>query len=227
MQGWSDTPFTLNLARNMWVGPEVWPLLAWLAWRRQAQLLTLWLALPVFYLLWTVLLGRGIAPWYVLGPAALSSVAVAHALDFVSRELAPAKRIAVLGLCLCCFAPLPLYGLSRTREQLSRLDGRLPMPGAAPQVVALIERSNPERLLLINCFWAYGYSHLRTGKPAESTWWHRPEDGDYVLQRAREASMVVVCHDAEHAHAEQQLRQMPREQLLDDGAYLVLGEKKR
>jgi hypothetical protein len=232
MQGWSNTPFTLNLARNMWVGPELWPLIAWLAWKRQAQLLALWLALPAFYLMWTVLLGRGVAPWYVLGPAALASVAVAHALDFVYREctqrlLAPVTRIAVVGLCVCCFAPLPLYGLSRTRTQLAHLDGRLPVPSAAPQVVTLIERASPQQLLLINCFWAFGYSHLRSGKPADSTWWHRAEDAEYVLKRARAASMVVVCHDAEHPSGEQQLRQLPRELLLDDGAYLVLGEKKR
>src|SRR5262249_3884896 len=31
MQGWGNRPFTEPYAREMWIGPEVWPLLLWLA----------------------------------------------------------------------------------------------------------------------------------------------------------------------------------------------------
>jgi hypothetical protein len=229
MQGWSTTPFTFNYARNMWLGPEVWPFIAWLAWKRQARVLALWLTLPAFYFVWSMLLGRGIAPWYVLGPAALASVALAYALDVVYRacERSYIVRIGVVGLCVCCFAPLPLYGLSRTREQLSRIGARFPMPRLPVQVIAIIEQSNPAQLLLINCFWAYGYSHLRAGKPPDATWWHRPEDAEAVLQRAQAASMFVVCREPRHEQAEQALRRLPRAPLFEDRAYLVLGEPTR
>ena len=228
MQGWSTTPFTLKLARNMWVGPELWPLLAWLAWQRQAQVLILWLGLPAFYFFWTTLLGRGLAPWYVVGPAAVASVAAARALHSVAQACArrgfnPLWQSLVVGLCASLFAPLPLYGLARSREQLLHLNGRLPTPTTAPQVTALIARLKPQHLLLINCFWAYGYSHLRTDKPSDATWWHSPQDADAVRERAQHASMVVMCHDAERQQFEQQLRAWPRARLLDDGQYLVLG----
>ncbi|HEX4353959.1 MAG TPA: hypothetical protein VHZ95_13615, partial [Polyangiales bacterium] len=74
MQGWSQTTFTLRHARAMLVGPELWPLIGWLAYRRAWRALALWLALPAFYLLWNVVLGRGMAPWYAIGPSSLASV---------------------------------------------------------------------------------------------------------------------------------------------------------
>ena len=39
LQGWADAAFSLRHARSMWVGWELWPCLAWLAWRRQLRTL--------------------------------------------------------------------------------------------------------------------------------------------------------------------------------------------
>lgn len=232
LQGWSSTPFTLGHARNMWVGPELWPLLAWLFWRRQTRTLILWLGMPLFYLAWNHLLGRGLAPWYVVGPAALSSVAAALAIDFIwmelrSRGAARWTRYAILAVCLCFFAPVPLYGLTRVRAQLVKLDGRLPEPDAADEVRSLITRRSPEKLLLVGCFWAYRYTHLRAAEPAAAVWWENVRDTEPVLAAARAASMVVLCRSSGHAAIEQELRRRASLDILyEDDRYLVLAHRR-
>jgi hypothetical protein len=233
LQGWSDTPFTLSIARRMWVGWELWPVLAWLAWRRQARVLVLWLGLPLFYLLWNRALGRGLAPWYVVGPAAFSCVAAALALDHIYgtctrwATLQPkaasvhwSPRLAV-ALCLLCLAPIPLVGLLRLREQWRKLDGRFPTPDAASHVQALIAQRQPTSVFVVDCFWAYRYSHLRGQKPATAAWWYNTNDTDRVLRAAQAAALVVTCRSPGHEQIDRLLSEPPFMLLYQDAGYLV------
>ncbi|HET8937179.1 MAG TPA: phospholipid carrier-dependent glycosyltransferase [Polyangiales bacterium] len=226
LQGWADSPFSLRHARSMWVGWELWPWLAWLAWRRQLRTLALWLALPLFYLLWSRGLGRGLAPWYVVGPAAFSSVASALALDTVYAACSGMQRRAaatwlVIAACLFCLAPIPLVGLAQVRAQLRQLAGRFPTPDAASQVQAVVTQQAPTRMLLVNCFWAYRYSHLRWGEPSQGVWWYNEHDTQDVLHNAETSSLVVTCKVPGRELIERQLREAPFELLYEDPNYLV------
>jgi hypothetical protein len=227
MQGWSTTGLTLKHARNMWLGPELWPLIGWLAWRRQTRILILWLGLPVFYLLWNRVLGRGIAPWYVVGPSALAAVAAALALDVVaaaSRTRGRLLQTLAIGLTVACVFVPPMYGLMRVRAQLVKLDGHFPEPRAAPEVRALLARLQPPQLLLIDCFWAYRYSHLRGRTPATAAWWSGSQDTERVLDEARDAPMIVVCRQPAHQPIVETLQHEPyATKLFEDKDWLVLA----
>jgi hypothetical protein len=229
MQGWSLTPLSLRHARAMGVGPELWPLMAWLAWRRQARILVLWLGLPAFYVIWTYVLGRGIAPWYVIGPAALSALAIALTLDSVfaeceRRQVQQRTIVAVLALVLGVVAPVPLLGLMRIRAKYVSLPQAFPRPRPPLEVERLITRETTDRVLLVGCFWAYRYSHLRAaGKPARAVWWAGNEDSGGVLDAARAADVIVVCRGSADQPLERLLTTDHPQRLLDDDRWLVLA----
>jgi hypothetical protein len=231
MQGWSSTPFTLRHARNMWVGPELWPIIAWLAYRREVRVLVLWLGLPAFYLGWSMLLGRGLAPWYVIGPSALSAVAAALMLDRLHAEAQRRhwpRRIAMslTAAGVLCLAPVPLLGALRVRAQVASLHGELPWPSAAPEVRAVIAEARPASVLLVSCFWSFGYSHLRAANgPASRITWSRPDEVPQVSALARAAELTVVCRDAGHALLERELAESGFDVLLEDPRWLVLRPK--
>jgi hypothetical protein len=226
MQGWSTTPFGLVHARNMWLAPEVWPWLVWLLWRRRLRILLLWLGLPAFYLLWNRVLGRGMAPWYAVGPSALASVAAAWLLgewsEFIrARGLPRALRCALLAMLLACYASVPIYGLLRVRAQLMKLQG-FPWPRSAPEVRALLARAQPADVLLVDCFWAYRYSHLRGAEPAQAIWWFGPHDDESVSARVRQSSFVVICRRPEHEAIVQRLKRESLRSAFEDRDWLVL-----
>jgi hypothetical protein len=229
MQGWSSAPFTLRDARKMWVGPELWPLIAWIVWRRDWRIVVLWLGLPAFYLAWNKLLGRGMAPWYAIGPSALSAVAGALALDLLRSELQQRGRSrwaqrALLTLAMSCFAPVPVFGLLKARAQLVQLGWELPRPSAAPEVQALLRRLRPESVLLVNCFWAYRYTHLRAARgPATATWWYSPADTGKLTELAQRAQITIVCRQPQREPLEQTLSQAGRATLFRNERWLVLG----
>lgn len=229
MQGWAKGGFTMKEARRMWVAWEMWPLIAWLVWRCEGRALVLWLGLPVFYLLWIHALSRGIAPWYAVGPSALSSVGVAQALQRVSDECQLRIRrrslqYAVLGLCASVFLWTPYYGLYKIREQWLALDGHFPEPDPARAVVAAIERRKPDDVLLVNCFWAYRYSHLRGSKPATTVHWGGAQDTEHVLESARNAPLTVACRASGNEQPlRDQLKRESLEVLYEDPRYLVLA----
>jgi len=227
MQGWSQQGLTLRHARNMWVGPELWPFIVWLAARRRVRILVLWLGMPVFYLLWSRLLGRGIAPWYVIGPASLSAVAASLLLDELRSELASRRwpgRLpeAVLVVACLCLAPVPLLGLMRVRAQVVKLAGRFPWPSAAPAVLPLLAQAQPEHLLLIDCFWAFRYSHLRgRSAPAQALWYTGPADTERVVAAALAADMSIVCRHTGQEPLERALLQQKLTVLLRDERWLI------
>jgi hypothetical protein len=228
MQGWSLTPLTLRHARAMWLGPELWPLLAWLAWRREFRTLVLWLGLPAFYVVWNKLLGRGMTPWYPIGPAALASVAAAlgvQALNDACRSatMPRAQRYGWVGVTLLCIAVVPWAGLSRAGAQFVRLHGRWPEPDAAAEVRAVLAPLDSERVVTVNCFWAYRYSHLRSRRtPAHAVWWYSAAESGNVAAAAQHADVIVVCKKPDQAALEALLRQDHPRVLLDDAAWLVL-----
>jgi hypothetical protein len=231
MQGWSVTPFTLRHARSMLLGPELWPLLGWLAWRRELRIVVLWLGLPLFYLAWNKLLGRGMTPWYPIGPAALSSVAAALAIDallracrlnHVSRTVTALTMIATLA----CIAPVPLLGLARVRAQLVQLAGSWPKPSAAALLQPILSQLHSERVLLVDCFWAYRYSHLRSRqRPAHAVWWFGPHDDAVVAAATRDAQVVIVCKQPGHEQIHALLKQHGDLALLDTERWLVLRRR--
>jgi hypothetical protein len=226
MQGWSTTPFGLVHARNMWLAPEIWPWLVWLMWRRKLRILLLWLGLPVFYLLWSRVLGRGMAPWYAVGPSALASVAAAWTLqEWVAsvraRVLSRGWQCGLLALLLASYASVPLYGLLRARAQLMKLQG-FPWPRSAPEVRALIAQRQPSNVLLVDCFWAYRYSHLRGAQPATAIWWFGPQDDESVSERVRQSAFVVICRQPEHEAIVARLKQEKLQSAFEDRDWLVL-----
>jgi hypothetical protein len=230
MQGWSLTPFGITHARAMLIGPELWPLLAWLAYRRQLRVLALWLGLPLFYLAWNRLLGRGMAPWYVVGPAAFSAVAAALAFDEVRAACAQWQLRAALSCLLwaaaiACFMPLPFRGLVAWKNQIVQLAGRLPRPRAAPGVRTALTHLQPARVLLVDCFWAYRYSHLRAAHaPATAIWWFGAADSGKVLAAARDVDAVVICKQPTHIDIARQLESTLQTKLFEDHDYVVLAQ---
>jgi hypothetical protein len=195
MQGWAQTPLSLKHARGMWVGPELWPLLVAIGLTAQRRLLVLWLGMPAFYVLWSWGLSRGLSPWYVIGPATLSAVASAPALDLVARMARPRWQRGVYAALALCFAPIAWSGVTRVAAQLRE---GVPKVHVAPEVVAILERLQPERVLLVNCFWSYGYSHLRgPHEPATRTGWPPPAELQRVVDEARAAQVTVMCRTPE------------------------------
>jgi hypothetical protein len=221
MQGWSSTAFTLKHARNMWVGPELWPFIAWLAYRREWRVILLWLALPGFYLAWSYLLGRGLAPWYAVGPSSISAVAAALALDRLRHERGRQSTHPAFALAfVLCLLPVPVLGAARLRAEWNGLRGRLPSPAIAPEVMPILEDQHPSSVLLVNCFWAFGYSHLRAANgPGTRMTWAAPED---VESAARTNALTIVCRDAEHRALELRLLERGFKSLLIHPRWLVI-----
>ncbi|MET0390768.1 MAG: hypothetical protein ABW321_32645 [Polyangiales bacterium] len=223
MQGWSATALTLKHARNMWVGPELWPFFAWLAWQRQLRSLVVWLGLPAFYLLWSGALGRGLAPWYVVGPSSLAAVAAAMGLTTLARrmqQVSRRSRVLAVGALLACLAPVPVQGALRTAAQLRSLR-RLPQPTAAAALQPILARHAPERLLLVDCFWSFGYSHLRAahGPPSRIYWWAGEAE---VARAAVAADVTIVCREPEHTAQVARLVSQGFEQIMSDDRWLVI-----
>lgn len=227
LQGWSKSPFGLGDAHSMFVGPEVWPWLLWLAWWRQTRVLVLWLGLPLFYLAWSGILGRGMEAWYALGPMSLSLVAAALGFDALHRRLrgriARPVQALLLGAALLSIAPIPLGGMHSLRERIAALGGRWPRPSPAPDVVAILKALQPKRVLVVDCFWAYRYSHLR-GRTAPGTgvWWASSADNERILQHARKADIIVIWREPGHEEIQTALRQLASAPLLETKDWLVL-----
>jgi hypothetical protein len=222
MQGWSTTPLDLRHLRTMWLGVEMWPWVGWVALRRRARIVLLWLGLPAFYLVWSRVLGRGIAPWYAVGPSALASVAVALSLEEVrsfarARQLTYRTGCALLALLIACSASPAVGGLLRARAQLWALRG-FPWPRAAPEVVAIIRERDPDAVLLVNCFWAYRYSHLRTEVPGIGAW-----DDKEVCEGLAHSDFAVLCRQPGREALEADVRRALPEVLYEDRRYEVFA----
>jgi hypothetical protein len=79
-------------------------------------------------------------------------------------------------------------------------------------------------VLLLNCFWAYGYSHLRAADgPASRMTWSTPDDVDAAARAARIHELTIVCRDADHRPLELLLIQRGLPSLLVHPRWLVLG----
>lgn len=228
LQGWSPTPLSLTHAHGMWVGPELWPLLVFLLARRQWQRLGLWLGLPLFYVLWSWVLGRGLSPWYVIGPAMLSAVVVPGAID--EAALAARARWGRWGGNLyvplvLCLLPIAYSGVLRVAAELR--DG-MPRVQVAPDVVALLEKRKPERVLLVGCFWSYRYSHLR-GPTQPAARMESPGEAELprVIDAAHEAQVTIMCRTPETRARgiEQRLAASGFDTLLVSEDYWVLQPK--
>lgn len=228
MQGWDHTGFAWKHARAMGVGPELWPLLGWLAWRKQWDLLAIWLGLPAFYLAWSFGLGRGLSPWYVIGPATLSVLALALSWQPVIALLAARLRPAV-GACLgaallmLCMLPMAWRGCLRTAQRVLALHHGLPHVEAAPEVVAQLRRVGAERVLLVNCFWSFGYSHLRgKAQPASRVYWSDDAAASNAPRAFRAVDAAVVCRTQGTPALRSSLSTQGFETLLWNDAYWVV-----
>lgn len=226
MQGWSHTALSLRHARAMGVGPEVWPLLGWLAFRARWSLLVIWLGLPAFYLLWSLGLGRGLSPWYVLGPASLSALAAALSLGELRaavQRLSGRRASAVLFVAAACLTPMSLRGALRTGGQLLALRHGLPRVDDAPQVKALLQRVDAQRVLVVNCFWSYGYSHLRaTAEPARRAFWSGDASVSSMAVALGEVDVGIFCATPELPALRQRLSGAGFETLLSNRDYWVV-----
>ena len=224
LQGWSATPFDLKHAHNMWIGPMLWPFVGLLLWLRRFRALAIWLALPLFYLAWSRGLGRGLAPWYSIGPSALSAVALALVLDALRNELKrrhASPRVAALGVfvVLLCVASVPVMGALRVRAQLRSLS-EFPRPRVAESVMALLAQRRPQSVLLVNCFWSFGYSHLRAvDAPASRLYAGKAAE---VYPAAHAADLTIVCRDPNNAAMEHELGARDLVTVLSDRQWLVL-----
>jgi hypothetical protein len=156
-------------------------------------------------------------------------VAGALALDLLRSELqhrawSRSAQRALLTLAMLCFAPVPVFGLLKARAQIVQLGGELPRPSVAPEVQALLRRIRPESVLLVNCFWAYRYTHLRAARgPATGTWWYSPADSHQLTDAAQRAQMTIVCRQPQREPLERTLLQGGRAELFRDERWLVLG----
>jgi|GEM_PF-5506068 len=227
LQGWANTPMSWKHAHGMWIGPELWPVIAWCVWARHKTWLLIWLGLPAFYVLWSFGLGRGLAPWYVIGPASLSAVAVSLAVSEIGRQVRQRfgrVRARLLSIALLTLlVPVVWSGILRCGSQLLVLRDRWPTADAGAEVQALLRGKNAARVLLVNCFWSFGYSHLRSpSTPADRAYW--PANGDLsTLRAAAMASQVtIVCRSPDAEAQEQNLASSEFQTLLRDERYWVL-----
>lgn len=227
LQGWANAPMSWKHARGMWIGPELWPVIIWCLWARRTTWLMLWLGLPAFYAFWSFGLGRGLAPWYVIGPASLSAVALSLAVSEIGQQLL--QRFGRVRARMLSFALLTLLvpgiwsGILRCGSQLLALPDRWPKADDGREVQALLQSKGTARVLLVNCFWSFGYSHLRSPTiPAERAYW--PANGDLsALRAAAIASQVtVICRSPEAEAHEQKLASLDFHILLRDEHYWVL-----
>lgn len=228
MQGWSQRPFSWKYAEAMWVGPALWPIIAWLAWQRQARVLAIWLGLPLFYVVWSWGLGRGLSPWYATGPAYLGAVALARTLPrcVAAIELRYGLRPSQLlyAFVLASLVPIAIPGASRALGQVRALAHGGRDGAAASHVVAALEKAQPASVLLVNCFWAYSYAPMRAqSAPATRIAWARDDVAD-VLAAAREVDVTVVCRAPEHEAREQRVAAALRTSF-EDRDFWVLRRK--
>jgi hypothetical protein len=82
-------------------------------------------------------------------------------------------------------------------------------------------------VLLVNCFWSFGYSHLRGERePAERVGWEVERSS--LIERARAAEVTIMCrNDETRARSdEQQLAALGFETLLVNRDYWVLRSRR-
>lgn len=227
-QGWALARFSWKHARDMGVGPAVWPLVLWMIARRRDDACVLWLGLPAFYLLWGWLSGRGIAPWYAIGPAALSSVAAALALTDLQRAYGARPRgfaWTIVAAACVCLSPWALDGALQLRRQLSQLHG-LPRTAAAPIVLPILEQRKPDKVLLMNCFWAFHYEPLRgRHAPATNSYWPARDPIGTTTRLARAHELTIMCRDPKYRVLEEDLARQGFDTLAVDSAYWVLAPR--
>ena len=223
LQGWAQTPMSWKHARGMWVGPELWPGIIWCVWQRRWQWLAVWLGMPMFYLVWSIGLGRGLAPWYVIGPASLGAVAVALTFSDIAASATPKHGIRWAIVLAACTLPIAWSGILRAGSQVLALRSMWPVVDDAADVRAQLHALQPERVLLVNCFWAFGYSHLRGAAPAKRAYWVDEYDNASVVADARAAQVTIVCRAPEHRAKEARLAEQGFRTLLQTNAYWVLG----
>lgn len=132
-----------------------------------------------------------------------------------------------MAACIACLAPLPYYGLRSVRSQWLRLAGRFPRPDAASGVVAALALREPQDVLLVNCFWAYRFSHLRGARPASVVDWSGAQDTQHVLDATRGASLIVTFRTPGDGSVDQALLRLPLDPVYEDAGYVVLAHAPR
>lgn len=223
LQGWANTLMSWKHARGMWVGPELWPLIAWCLWRRRLQWLAIWLGMPAFYTLWSFALGRGLAPWYVIGPASLGAVAAALAFSDLDQHFQTARARIFRVALMAGLIPIAWSGIFRTGSQVLALRDGWPQVDDGQAVRSLLHEKNPESVMLINCFWSYGYSHLRVdAHPSRRAYWPSGDDLQQIEDLVRSAQITVVCRNPAAGEKEQRLASQSFTTLQDE-QYWVLS----
>ncbi|HET6399234.1 MAG TPA: hypothetical protein VFH47_06740, partial [Candidatus Thermoplasmatota archaeon] len=117
---------------------------------------------PAFYLVYGLLLGRGVEAWYLILPASLGVVAAAAALSEAALRLrVPAARVAGLAVLLLLAAPAVVPGLAvahpggQTPPTLAMLREEGGGPGELEQAVAVLEGKDWNGVFLVDVGWFY------------------------------------------------------------------------
>ena len=135
-------------------------------------------------------------------------------------------RSAIMLAFLVCLLPVPVLGAARLRAEWHDLRGRALGPAIAPEVMTILTEQRPSSVLLINCFWAFGYSHLRAANaPATRMTWATPDDVETAARAARRNELTIVCRAAEHRVLELKLLERGLTPLLVNPRWLVFSHE--
>lgn len=228
MQGWSADS---GLPNWIWGTP---PLLlcvvGWLAVRRQWLPVVVWLALPAFYVGWILVLGRGWELWYATGPKTFAIVACAAGLEAMWRDALAGGRwrqagaAVVAGLAVVAMADTWAEQARAIKSHYVGTDNWWWRADTGAAVREIIARERTDDVLVVNCFWAYRYSHLRgPGRPGTYFEWHGEADTPRLRELLGSARLVVVSGEEPTRLALQQLlARAGSELLLDTREWLVV-----
>jgi hypothetical protein len=159
------------------------PLYLLLLLRRQLQVLLIGLAAPAFFVIWGFVLHRGIEQWYVYGPFCVAlfplSVALQAAMvrvtapvDVQTTSISAWQRIEPILTMSCAVAllgtiiVLPEQSGWRSWLDLVKAEQLFSQPKRTVDhtrhMAQLIEQRRPQRVLVMNVFWAFAYYPLGT-----------------------------------------------------------------
>lgn len=191
VQGWSDQSAEWRFWVSLLLPPLMlsWPLLVRA--RRYTEL-ALSLAFPVFFFLWSYVVGRGVSYWYAAAATPLSAIAFAAAgdtlLELRYRWSVGAQRFATAAIVVVGVAFVVMSLRLALRWGSESVLSYLGQPREVESIAALVAAHAPKNLILVDCFWAFAYYPFSAtaGKVTPLTHVERAAD-------LSSADLVVAC----------------------------------
>jgi hypothetical protein len=201
MPGWGTNLEVGSFLSHAMVGYLAAPCALILGFSRRWVLLFTAASLPIFYLAWSNLLGRGVVDWYAVSFLPLVATAQALAIRdlFVwvcARRALPAKAaLTSAGAAMMLLIPWSQWW------DFMHWPWQPPRRVGEREVVRALTRVRPRTVELVSCFWSLAHYPLRPS--GAMAWKHYPPDEVWsvmALQRLRaqqrDVDAIVYCRPA-------------------------------